>query len=421
MVKALRRIVPVIAAVLVLGLTASVASADGPGWKTVSQDFNGFLFGVNAGRGDQLLVADSGAGPTKLDPDSGETSLIASLPGVSDVLQVRRGEYLALTSEDLGGAKSALYRIKDGEVTLLADILEWELAHDFDNSGNTPGEDSISNPFDLARLGNKTLVADAGGNSIHIVDKDGNIDWVATLPYEEISTQPVKDAVGCPTPANPDDAFICGLPPTIPADPVATSVAVGPDGAIYAGELKGFPATPGTSRIWRIEPDARHVRCGTDDDECTQVDTGPLTSISDIQFHDGTAYVVEIDENSWLAAEGAGGAGGTVNACEIENGHGRGEGHDDGGSVTWSCHEIATALPFPIAVGFQDGSVYVTLHHGFEGPFEVAQLTNGGDGEDDGDNGDNGDHENNGNGDHGDGDNEGRGNGNGNGGRNGDD
>ena len=35
---------------------------------------------------------------------------------------------------------------------------------------------------------------------------------------------------------------------------MATSVTVGPDGYWYVGELRGFPATPGTSQIWRIKP-----------------------------------------------------------------------------------------------------------------------------------------------------------------------
>src|SRR5438309_9724828 len=99
MLKAARRIVPVIAAVLVLALTASIATADGPGWKTISQDFHGLLFGLNVGQNGQLLVADSGAGPTKLDPDSGDTSLIASLPNATDVLPMGRREYMALTGE----------------------------------------------------------------------------------------------------------------------------------------------------------------------------------------------------------------------------------------------------------------------------------------------------------------------------------
>ena len=81
-----------------------------------------------------------------------------------------------------------------------------------------------------------------------------------------------------------------------------------------------------------------------------------------------------------------------------------GEGHRDNGSVKWSCKEVGTGLPFPLAAAIDDLSVYVTLAHGFERPFEVAVLTNGraevnGD-EDHG----NGDH---GNGDHGSGGHEG--------------
>jgi sugar lactone lactonase YvrE len=43
-----------------------------------------------------------------------------------------------------------------------------------------------------------------------------------------------------------------GIP--INAQAVPTSLAVGPDGALYVGELVGFPGQPGTSSIYRIMP-----------------------------------------------------------------------------------------------------------------------------------------------------------------------
>ena len=51
-----------------------------------------------------------------------------------------------------------------------------------------------------------------------------------------------------------------------------------------------------------------------------------MTSISEIAFgKDGTAYVVEMDENTWIGAEEGFGVGGTVNACRTSNGRGNGD------------------------------------------------------------------------------------------------
>jgi len=85
-------------------------------------------------------------------------------------------------------------------------------------------------------------VADAGGNDLLIVDNSGTIDWIATLPVEIVSTDNIKNLVGCP--AGPPN--ICNLPAAIPAQPVATSVAIGPDGAYYIGRAQGLPRTDGS-------------------------------------------------------------------------------------------------------------------------------------------------------------------------------
>ncbi|TMC00382.1 MAG: ScyD/ScyE family protein [Chloroflexi bacterium] len=353
MLSALRRCLALAAgpAVLLL-LTTAVASADGPAWTTISDDFQSPLFGLAVAPGHRLMVADAGAGPTEL---RGTTASLAfDLPGVTDVAPIGRGDMLATVSSE---TEQALYRVSRGHASRIADLGAFETAKD------PAGDGPESNPFDLARTnGGNTFVADAAGNDILAVDNSGHIDWVAVLPKEDLPTAAAKQAAGCPHPSNPDLAFVCDLPDVIPADPVPTTVAVGPDGFLYAGELKGFPANQGTSRIWRIDPAARHVNCGTDPG-CTLVNTGPFTSIIDLNFGpDGTAYVVELDEASFAAFDfGIPPEGGTVNACTVNG-------------ATWSCTEKATGLPIPTAVAIDGSNVYVTLNSLVPGQAQVALL-----------------------------------------------
>jgi hypothetical protein len=207
--------VPLIAMAGMLALSAS-AGARPSGVVTVSDDFAGPLFGVNNGPGNQLLVADAGAGPTRLLPN-GSTHLITRLPGVSDVDRAGPHALWALVS----AARGELYKIVGGHKTKVADLTA------FENRVNPANDERESNPFDLAGIGfNRTLIADAAGNSVLIFNR-GKLDWVASLPQHRVSTQPLKDASGCPS--GPPD--ICNLPPFFDADPVATSVALGPDGA----------------------------------------------------------------------------------------------------------------------------------------------------------------------------------------------
>jgi len=269
---------------------------------------------------------------------------------VNDIAPIGSGNMFAITGG--GGAEMgySLYRVSRGGIQQIADLSAFETAM------NPDGGEDDSNPFEVVALSEETaLVADAGGNDLLIVDEEGNVDWVAVLPLEMVSTDNAKDLIGCPEPPEDLPDFIkeiCDLPAEIPAQPVATSVAVGADGAYYVSELKGFPAPLGESRIWRIEVGTLHAQCG-ESPACSVVADG-FTSIVDLAFGpDGTLYVTEIDEASWLAVElvpffGPGVLeGGTVNACDTSD---------------WSCAEVATGLPIPIATSVAgDGVLYAAI------------------------------------------------------------
>lgn len=318
-----------------------------------SYEFATPIFKLAVAPDGSLLVADAGAGIVEL--RNGVGSLIAELPGVTDVGPIGLGDMFALRGGGPGLTTGALFRVSRGSTQLIADLYQFEADHN-------PHPTAIdSNPFDVEVLnGGDVLVADAGGNDLLIVDQKGRVDWIAVFPNELVSTANIKSLAGCPTPV-PQLAFACGLPPSLPAQPVSTSVAVGPDGAYYVSELKGFPAPTGRSRIWRIEPGARHANCATSPD-CSIVATG-FTSIVDLTFApDGTLYVVEIDEASWAAVEfGVGSLGGTVNACN---------------PTTWTCSEVATGIPIPIgaAVDRRAGEVYLTINALVPGAAKVIKL-----------------------------------------------
>lgn len=333
------------------GFAASVA----PVASTISAP----VFGLATAPDGSLLAAETFVGVTEL--RSGGTSLVAALGGVSGVAAIGRGDLLALTwggnPGDPNGQK--LYRISQGGTRMIADLNAFEQAVNPDQIWNTlPPE---SNPFNIAQLaGGKALVADAAANAILVVDEAGHVDWVAVLTPHLVSTDPFKALIGCPNPAPQ-----CLLPPSIPAQPVSTSIAVGPDGAYYASELTGFPGTPGASRIWRIAPGSRHVLCPSQ--ACTMVANG-LTSVMDLKFGpDGTLYAAEFDAAGWLAVETVanGGplapvAGGVVMGCNV---------------ATGVCVPLATGLGLATAITVgKDGRVWVADNSGIPGVASIHPI-----------------------------------------------
>jgi hypothetical protein len=284
------------------------------------------LFELDFAPDGSLIAAVASAGIVEI--RAGTTDLMAALPGANGVAAIGGGNAYVVTggSTDPGQilpTSRKLFRVSNGGVRMIADLWAFEqLANpdDFWHDGPTAVE---SNPFDVAVLdGGRVLVADAAANTILEVDANGAVDWVAVLTPRDMPA------------------------PAIDPQPVPTSLAIGPDGAYYVGELTGFPGYRGASRVWRIAPDGRHVQCPSS--ACTLVASG-FTSIIDLAFApNGTLYVLELDEANWLGMEAAGFAkaeGGTLNACNI---------------ATGVCSVVASSLALPTAVAVdKTGGVWI--------------------------------------------------------------
>jgi hypothetical protein len=277
------------------------------------------LFGLAAGPDRSLFVADAGQGV--VDADTGQ--LVAALGGINDVAPITRRSMWAVATTETG---AGVFRITGGTATKVADTLEFENEVDPARDGTAEG----SNPFDVELLTeNRVLVADAAGNSLLVVTRSGEIDWVATFPTQN------------------------------GAQAVPTSVAIGPDGAYYVGELTGAPFPTGVSRVWRVEPGTRHARCGSSP-ACKVVISG-RTAIIDLQFRpSGGLYVAQLDDAGVGAFEGGTGVGGSVRRCNVSSG---------------ACAApAATGVPILTAIAFRGGDLWGTIWSLVPSSADVVRL-----------------------------------------------
>ncbi len=167
-------------------------------------------------------------------------------------------------------------RLGTGKQQVGPNFAKYEAAHNPDHgAGASPDETIDSDPYSVAAYRGGYVVADAAGNDLLQVDRHGKIRVLAVFPIQ-METAP-------PGVAGP-------MATTLPVQSVPTSVVVGPDHALYVGELTGFPFGVGAARIWRVVPGHKAT-----------VYAKGFTNISSLAFdRKGRLLVLEIDKAGLL-------------------------------------------------------------------------------------------------------------------------
>jgi hypothetical protein len=134
-------------------------------------------------------------------------------------------------------------RLISGEKTRVVDIAAFAAAHPQPPSslGTVPGEVAWdSDPYDVVAYRGGWAVADAGADDVLYVSATGRVSILARFPA--VAEQVPAGVLGNPAPI------------TVEAQAVPTSVAIGPDRALYVSLLRGVPSNPGTAYIYRVVP-----------------------------------------------------------------------------------------------------------------------------------------------------------------------
>jgi hypothetical protein len=166
--------------------------------------------------------------------------------------------------------------LKQGTWESMADFVAYEAANDPD------GGVVDSNPYAILSVPGGFLVVDAAGNDLLSVKYNGEISTLALFPSQMVEAPPSS---GLPEGAQ------------IPAQAVPTAVALGPDLALYVGELTGAPFVPGSARVYRIVTGSE-----------PEVFAEGFTNIVDLEFrpNDGLLYVLEHARNGLMSGDTTG-------------------------------------------------------------------------------------------------------------------
>src|SRR5579884_2821526 len=189
-----------------------------------------------------------------------------------------------------GRTAGDLVSVRPGRApVVVADFAAFEAAHNPDHGagpgaklGNPPID---SDPYAMVRYRGGFAVADAGANDLLWVSPAGKISVLAVFPTQtEKLTPAMAKTLGAPATRR-----------TIPVQSVPSSVAVGPDGAVYVGELTARPFISGIARVWRVVPGRRPA-----------VYASGFTNISDVAFDGRNLLVLEIADHGLYDAKSTG-------------------------------------------------------------------------------------------------------------------
>ncbi|KAB8315405.1 ScyD/ScyE family protein [Tolypothrix campylonemoides VB511288] len=156
----------------------------------------------------------------------------------------------------------------------------WTRLSDFgayEQNNNPDGQNVDTNLYDLLIKDNTAYVVDAGANVLLSQRAFGGEPTLLTIFATRTATNSFTGEA-------------------IVQQPVPTSVTVGPDGALYVGELTGFPFQQGAAQVYRINAEGQ-----------PEVYAQGFTNIVDLAFdHSGGLYVLEYDADGILNGGNAG-------------------------------------------------------------------------------------------------------------------